>query len=124
VGTVGQIPLGELALHSLGRINFNPLTLDFLHRTATFTPGRAECPQGFFSTARRECPGTGIGPFQDKTYLTFGMWDGIVRNPAFRMLIIVLFLFRFWWQKPDSDYRRNPDNLRWQEANGSCDKWH
>ena len=36
VGTVGQIPLGETALHSLRRIRFNPLTLGLLHRTATF----------------------------------------------------------------------------------------
>jgi hypothetical protein len=35
---VGQIPLGETALHSLGRINFNPQTLDFLHRTPLITP--------------------------------------------------------------------------------------
>jgi len=35
---VGQIPLGETALHSLGRIYLNPLTLDLLHRTATSTP--------------------------------------------------------------------------------------
>jgi len=38
VGTVGQISLGETALHSLGRIDFNSQTLGFLHRPPLITP--------------------------------------------------------------------------------------
>ena len=42
VGTVGQTPPGETALHSTSWEDFvfNPLTLDLLHRTATFSPIR------------------------------------------------------------------------------------
>ena len=36
----GTDSTGREVLHSFGRIHFNPLTLDLLHRTATFPPRR------------------------------------------------------------------------------------